>query len=250
MIHGLRRGSPFPDTKGATDTRLNGISRDDRAHSMNAIVGNRTLALMLVLFACTSLSCDTGWRLSSIVPRKKNFAWTDKPADAFLVPVNGWYYSAGNHHYVVLGYRVVVRPGTTPLLEYVVLCLEGHAHTATSAGELAEGFAVSMLIRSQENLGVVFGSLDAEHFFAERVSKRNIRVAYNGRTFFEPGRETSFDKYRKWLRFDVVARENKDRVVSIVGELQELLKQADIGGLDGCLPEIHKQGGTGSHLKY
>jgi hypothetical protein len=201
---------------------------------MNTIVGTRTLALMLVLLACTSSSCDTGWTLSSIVPGKKNFAWTDKPADVFRVPVNGWYFSAGNHHCVVLGYRVVPHPGATPLREYVVLCLEGHAHTATSAGALAEGFAVSIM-GSQDALGVVLGSLEADHFLAERFSKHKMRVAYKGTLLFKPGRETSFDKYRNWLGFDVVAKENKDRVVSLAKELHELLNPEGITELDDCL---------------
>jgi hypothetical protein len=206
---------------------------------MNRIIINRTLVLILVLFACTSLSCDTGWTLSSMVPKKKNFVWTDEPTDPFLRPVKGWYYSAGDRDYVVLGSRGAYISGPR-YLRYVVLCLERNARAATCTEEykLTKGFAVSIVINGQEEVRLYFGSLDAEHFFSERVSKRKMHVAYNGRLLFIGSRLITGEIRKDWLRFDIVAKENKDKVVSIARELHELLEQADVAEFDDCFSEI------------
>ena len=212
---------------------------------MNRIIINRTLVLILVLFACTSLSCDTGWTLSSMVPKKKNFVWTDEPTDPFLESVKGWYYSAGDRDYVVLGFRAVYIPGP-PFLKYVVLCLERNARAATCTEEhkLTKGFAVSIVINGQEEVRLYFGSLDAEHFFSERVSKRKMHVAYNGRLLFIGSRLITREIREDWLRFDIVAKENKDKVVSIAKELHEFLEQADVAEFDDCFSEILNESQT------
>jgi hypothetical protein len=214
--------------------------------TMNRIIINRTLVLILVLFACTSLSCDTGWTLSSMVPKKKNFVWTDEPTDPFLESEKGWYYSAGDRDYVVLGSRGVYIPGGPPFLEYVVLCLERNARAATFTEEykLTKGFAVSIAIYGQEGVRLYFGSLDAEHFFSERVSKHKMHVAYNGRLLFIGSRLITGEIRKDWLRFDIVAKENKDKVVSIAKELHELLEQADVANFDDCFSEILNESQT------
>ena len=208
---------------------------------MNRIIINRTLVLILVLFACTSLSCDTGWTLSSMVPKKKNFVWTDEPTKPFILPVKGWYYSAGERDYVVLGFRGAYISGPR-YLRYVVLCLERNARATTCTEEykLTKGFAVSIAIYWQEKVRLYFGSLDTEHFFSERVSKHKMHVAYNGRLLFIGSRLITGEIRKDWLRFDVVVKENKDKVVSIARELHEFLEQADVAEFDDCFSEILK----------
>ena len=205
---------------------------------MNRIIINRTLVLILVLFACTSLSCDTGSTLSSMVPKKKNFVWTDEPTDPFLESVKGWYYSAGDRDYVVLGFRGAYISGPR-YLRYVVLCLERNARATTCTEEykLTKGFAVTIVVRWKKVI-LYFGSLDAEQFFSERISKHKMHVAYNGRLLFIGSRLTTGEIRRDWLRFDIVAKENKDKVVSIARELHELLEQADVAEFDDCFSEI------------
>jgi len=174
-----------------------------------------------------------------MVPKKKNFVWTDEPTDPFLRSAKGWYYSAGNCDYVVLGSRGVSIPVGPDILKYVVLCLERNARAATYTEEykLTRGFAVSIAIYWQE-VRLYFGSLDAEQFFSERVSKRKMHVAYNGRLLFIGSRLITGEIREDWLRFDVVAKENKDKVVSIAKELHEFLEQADVADFDDCFSEI------------
>ena len=131
-------------------------------------------------------------------------------------------------------------------IKYVVLCLERNARAATCTEEhkLTKGFAVSIVINGQEEVRLYFGSLDAEHFFSERVSKRKMHVAYNGRLLFIGSRLTTGEIRRDWLRFDIVAKENKDKVVSIVRELHEFLEQADVAEFDDCFSEILNESQT------
>jgi len=174
-----------------------------------------------------------------MVPKKKNYVWTPYPTYPFLQSVKGWYYSAGNRDYVVLGFRGAYISGPS-FIEYVVLCLERNARAATCTEEykLTKGFVVSRVFGAREVV-LFFGSLDAEQFFSERVSKHKIHVAYNGRLLFIGSSLTTYENRDDWLRFDVVSKENKDKVVSIAREFHEFLEeQADVAEFDDCFSEI------------
>ncbi len=187
--------------------------------------------LTLLVLALAGLSCDRG----GLSLAKKNFVWTEKPTDPFYAPVEGWYYNTGDHYHAVLGWRCIVRPGGTPLLEYVVLCFDRHPCGTTFIHDLTQGAAIEIFFPGPERPRVFVSCLNGECFTADRISEHKMRVAYNGKAILERGQGTDLAKYRSWLRFDVMAKEDKNKVASIVGELRTLFKQGGIAEVGECL---------------
>jgi len=212
---------------------------------MTKAKGGFVLLLTLFALALAGLSCDSGLPSDYGPPRdsgrlsprntERNFAWTPRPTDPFCHIAEGWYYHAANHYYAVVGRRGVTIPIGSPVLEYVVLRFDRRPYGTTFIHDLTQSSAIAIWDQKHERPTVVICSLIGECFTVDRSSEHEMRLAYAGKAVLEKGQNIYMASSWKWLRFDVIAKEDKNRVISIVGELSTLLKQENMAEAAECL---------------
>jgi hypothetical protein len=192
----------------------------------------KTVALICSLLVFLSvLGCDRG--LLSLAPN--NFVWSERSTDIYDARVNA-YYAGDNRGQYWVALHWAGRKPTYAIDDVVLLCLKESAKGCSSSLELQSGLAIrteGMKIYLEENARIT--SLEADSLTGQSRSGKLI-LAYNGRVICRP---TLDQRDTTWLRFNVHAKRNREKLMPLVERLSPLLaKEPSAGGVLDCFAAL------------
>ncbi len=195
--------------------------------------------LVLVLLLCMCASCDTGWPFSALplFQADFNFAWSEQPGDPFHSELNGIYYQIETDYYAILLQRGTGLGAGSD--SFVLFCLRKESRDTGITYHFKHG----MVLITGPHLGGAQinrkGFLKGSDFNAGQHTARSIRLEYNGEVLDEMSKLYGEINVLRWMRFEVTAKENRDKVISIVQELYPLLeKETDTSDILACLKPL------------
>lgn len=196
----------------------------------------------ILLFICLSVllfSCDAP---PSITFEKNNFIWSDRSTDSFNFPAKAWYFNNGENYFAVVGWKDHTVPVYSEIAEHTILSFkEKKEANCPRSNALEFGLAIGSQKVGHET-GIIIRTLKGDNFIKEIISKNKIRLAYNGNVFDMNGSVPDDEKAGKnWLRFEVLAKKDKNKVVSIIQELLPLLEKENMLEAKGHLLSILTQ---------
>jgi hypothetical protein len=188
---------------------------------MKLITALRILPLGLLLLFCLCMSCDIGIPFS-LTPC--NFAWSECPTDSPNRYVNSYYSKDGKRYWVVLRCKGSGQVAGADWL--VLLCLKENARGKLTVYRLQHGLVL-----------LTYGLEKAPSFEGEIVRLRLLKnplfegelhsgrmvLSYNGEVYGKSNYDDGTGK--KWLRFEVKPKRNRQKVVSILKALYPLLEK-------------------------
>lgn len=142
--------------------------------------------------------------------------------------VKGYYYEEGGHYLAMLERKGVTRPVGGPWSDLIIVCFD----ETVDSGKPSHEFGCALKVWANR-LGSLYPSvsrwakLEKDTFSAERGGQA-MRLKYNAEIVDNWGSaESGYEEHTYWLRFNVKAKKNEDKILSIVTDLYPLLEKEE-----------------------
>ena len=201
--------------------------------------GLKVLVVVLVVWLC--VSCDRGTPISL---SGHNFAWSQRSTDPLNIYVDSYYWSRGKEGWAVLRWKGSGQMGGEE--QIVLLCLSEMSCCCVTRYRLDHGLVISTWgVTSDRDVRGEVNRLRVlkERFFEAESRSGKLLLTYNGEVSGNSNYDEGTDM--TWLRFQVKATRQRDRVVNNTLKVLPLLKREEDGqGIMGCIGSLFNEGSS------
>lgn len=175
------------------------------------------------------ISCDTGIPFPSFSFREKNISFSETPINKFRMSTDGYFLRQDSRYFTVLEIERVGELPPSQDFDYIFICFDEIPKGKKSIYEFRAGlkilvYDVFLKIQNMEPTISRIARLDEDGFFAEPIGK-SIRLVYRSKILEKSLVGIIGDEQEYWIQFDVRAKQNSEKVISVIKELYPLLQK-------------------------
>jgi len=200
-----------------------------------------SLLIYVLLLLSLTVSCDLGLPLPRFSLKQKNVSYSQYPTGPFEMAADAYYCNIGLKYWTVIERRWTTVPGPGPCGDFILICFDKLTKSGPPEYEFIGGLKVLAYdVQLDTPTASKFANLpDNCTFFAEQIGI-SMKIAYTAKIsekWYFPEDWHKVEEY--WLRFNVRAKNDSQKVSSVIKKLHPLLaEEKDAESMIECLKPL------------
>ena len=184
---------------------------------MHTLRNRLLMNVFLCLFTLFCTSCDVPIEMPF---EKKNLAWSSDPNSDYHYLFKSCYCTNNGRLFAILHWKGRGQLGGSS--KKIILCMDKKSLDSETNYELKDGILLSMLLGDINLIQII---RDEKKCLIIPLSGNKLKLQYDGKVSSKSYPAYDFEPH--WLRFSIVAKEDKGKVIKFVRELIPQLEQRE-----------------------